>query len=85
MSNGPYFDGQKTSASCGHYYPDVIRLKDECQNGEHFRVADCVFCGQYTVPLLEGSPCPAVVERSDEQLREFREYERQRLRQMNEV
>lgn len=49
---GPYFQGQ-TPAHCGHYYPDVVLLRDklELKNNKHIRVLHCVFCGEYSVPL----------------------------------
>ncbi len=48
---GPYFSGQQPSP-CGHYYPDVLRLRDEKrQNGAFVRILDCSYCGRYEVPL----------------------------------
>ncbi len=44
---GPYFSGQQPS-SCGHYYPDVLRLRDEKrQDGTFVRIVDCNYCGRY--------------------------------------
>ena len=44
---GPYFPGQQPS-SCGHYYPDVLRLRDEKRSdGTFVRIIDCTYCGRY--------------------------------------
>ena len=49
--SGPYFPGQQPS-SCGHYYPDVLRLRDEKrQDGTFVRIVDCGYCGRYELPL----------------------------------
>ena len=49
--SGPYFEGQIPS-ECGHYYPDVLRLRDEKKDdGKYVRVMDCAFCGQYEIGL----------------------------------
>lgn len=40
---GPYFEGQKCHASCGCYYPDVVRVKDTPAG----RVFHCVKHGVY--------------------------------------
>ena len=43
---GPYFTGQQPS-SCGHYYPDVLRLRDEKrEDGTFVRITDCKYCGR---------------------------------------
>lgn len=48
---GPYFSGQQPS-SCGHYYPDVLRLRDEKrQDGTFVRIMDCSYCGRYELQL----------------------------------
>jgi hypothetical protein len=48
---GPYFSGQQASP-CGHYYPDVLRLRDEKrQDGTFVRIMDCSYCGRYESPL----------------------------------
>jgi hypothetical protein len=48
---GPYFAGQKPF-SCGHYYPDVLRLRDEKRkDGTFVRIMDCSHCGRYELPL----------------------------------
>ncbi len=48
---GPYFPGQQPS-SCGHYYPDVLRLRDEKRPGGKFiRILDCQFCGRLELEL----------------------------------
>jgi len=48
---GPYFTGQQPS-SCGHYYPDVLRLRDEKRaDGTLVRIVDCKYCGKYQFPL----------------------------------
>jgi hypothetical protein len=44
--NGPYFEGQMAS-HCGHYHPDVLRVKDVWVDGDTLlRVVDCVHCGR---------------------------------------
>jgi hypothetical protein len=49
--SGPYFSGQLPS-SCGHYYPDVLRLRDEKRpDGTFVRIIDCSCCGRYELPL----------------------------------
>jgi hypothetical protein len=46
MMFGPYFKGQQPS-SCGHYYPDVLRLRDEKrEDGTFVRIVDCRYCGR---------------------------------------
>jgi hypothetical protein len=48
---GPYFSEQQPS-SCGHYYPDVLRLRDEKRrDGTFVRIVDCCYCGRYELPL----------------------------------
>jgi hypothetical protein len=48
---GPYFTGQQPS-SCGHYYPDVLRLWDEKrEDGTFLRIIDCSYCGRYELQL----------------------------------
>lgn len=44
--NGPYFKGQRPS-ECGHYYPDVQRLRDERRkDGSLVRLIQCRWCGR---------------------------------------
>ena len=48
---GPYFPGQQPS-SCGHYYPDVLRLRDEKRDDRTLvRIMDCSYCGRYELQL----------------------------------
>ena len=48
---GPYFPGQQPS-SCGHYYPDVLRLRDEKRDdGTLVRIMDCTYCDRYELQL----------------------------------
>ncbi len=48
---GPYFAGQQPSP-CGHYYPDVLRVRDEKKpDGTLVRILDCSYCGRYEIPL----------------------------------
>jgi hypothetical protein len=48
---GPYFPGQQP-ASCGHYHPDVLRLRDEKRSdGTLVRIIDCTYCGRYELQL----------------------------------
>jgi hypothetical protein len=38
--SGPYFKGQQP-ADCGHFFPDVLRLRDErSADGKFVRVVD---------------------------------------------
>ena len=58
---GPYFAGQQSS-SCGHYYPDVLRLRDEKRaDGTLVRIIDCRYCGRKEVPLDPGTLDAALV------------------------
>jgi len=51
MMPGPYFSGQEPSP-CGHYYPDVLRLRDEKRkDGSLVRIMDCSYCGRYELLL----------------------------------
>ena len=48
---GPYLARQQPSA-CGHYYPDVLRLRDEKRpDGKLVRILDCLYCGRFESPL----------------------------------
>ena len=48
---GPYFPGQQP-APCGHYYPDVLRLRDEKRSdGTFVRIIDCAYCGRSELQL----------------------------------
>jgi hypothetical protein len=61
--SGPYFDGQMPS-TCGHYYPDVLRLRDEKKDdGKYVRVIDCAYCGQYEIELDLRSLSPAIAQK----------------------
>ncbi len=61
MMPGPYFAGQ-LPAECGHYYPDVLRVRDEKrQDGSFVRIIDCEYCGRYTIPLDLRDLAPEVV------------------------
>ena len=53
----PYFKGQEP-AQCGHFYPDVLRKEDTCKDGNWVRVFNCVFCGDYDVPIPESQTHP---------------------------
>ncbi|HLG37259.1 MAG TPA: hypothetical protein VI338_03935, partial [Nitrososphaera sp.] len=47
----PYFPNQQP-AECGHYYPDVLTLRDERKpDGTFVRILDCTYCGQYELLL----------------------------------
>lgn len=60
---GPYFPGQHP-ASCGHYHPDVLRLRDEKRDdGTFVRIIDCVYCGRYERRLDPRTMEPAIVRR----------------------
>ena len=48
---GPYFPNQQP-AECGHYYPDVLTLRDERKSdGTFVRILDCTYCGLYELLL----------------------------------
>lgn len=50
---GPYFPGQQPGP-CGHYHPDVVRIKDVWMDGDTLvRVCDCVHCGEVTFPIAK--------------------------------
>jgi hypothetical protein len=52
---GPYFTEQQPS-SCGHYYPDVLRLRDEKrEDGTFVRITDCRYCGRNEFQLDAGA------------------------------
>jgi hypothetical protein len=41
-----------TPPSCGHRYPDVLRLRDEVRaNGTFVRITDCRHCGRAEIPF----------------------------------
>ncbi len=42
-NQGPYYENQK-SAPCGHYYPNVMRVKDIIREGSAVRILDCEIC-----------------------------------------
>lgn len=61
--SGPYFEGQMPS-ECGHYYPDVLRLRDKKKdNGKYVRVMDCAYCGQYELELDLRSLIPPMTQK----------------------
>lgn len=78
--DGPYSPGQK-SESCGHYYPDVIRLGDQIEGDRHTRILDCIFCGQYKIYL--GPDVETDIVMSQLPTDEWREKTRQSLRKMS--
>ncbi len=46
--HGPYFPGQKSSAPCGHFYPDVMRMFDfRGKTGVYWRVCYCGVCKRH--------------------------------------
>ena len=41
-----------TPPSCGHTYPDVLRLRDEVRaDGTFVRLTDCRYCGRAEIPF----------------------------------
>lgn len=42
----PFWLGQEPSP-CGHYFPEVIRLRDAQKSDGCSRVFDCLHCGEY--------------------------------------
>ena len=56
--SGPYFEGQRP-AECGHYYPDVLRVRDEMRTDTKFvRISDCAYCGRSEREFDIGSLAP---------------------------
>jgi len=44
--------GSWTPPSCGHSYPDVLRLRDEARaDGTFVRITDCRHCGRAEIPF----------------------------------
>jgi hypothetical protein len=86
---GPYFPGQQPS-SCGHYYPDVLRVRDEkTSNGTFVRIIDCVYCGRRERELDPQTLDPELVRKlnekgfdvgvTEEEISEVRKRELQRM------
>lgn len=51
--SAPYFPNQQP-AECGHFYPNVLRLRDERKpDGTLVRIIDCSTCGRYELVLDE--------------------------------
>lgn len=79
---GPYFKGQEPH-KCGHYYPDVVLVRDFFgKGGVMMREFDCCICKQtHTVEIPDSmrhtvkSPKP----KTPEELQAFRVSERRRL------
>lgn len=62
---GPYFSEQRAS-SCGHFYPDVLRLRDEKRpDGSYVRILDCTVCGRLELPLDPATLSPDLVHTLD--------------------
>ena len=60
---GPYFPDQRPS-QCGHYYPDVLRLRDERRpDGTLVRIVDCSYCGRIEYPLEERHLSPELARK----------------------
>lgn len=70
---GPYFKGQKPE-SCGCYYPDIIRMRDDAGTSE--RVMFCITHGEVKKPLEPESFSAKVSPLPTEA---WREKERQRM------
>lgn len=61
--SGPYFEGQKP-AECGHYYPDVLRIRDEMRTDtKYVRITDCAYCGQSEREFDIGSLAPQIAKK----------------------
>jgi len=61
--SGPYFEGQQPSP-CGHYYPDVLRLRDEKRpDGTFVRILHCTQCGEREFPLDPETLDPSLVKK----------------------
>ena len=64
---GPYFPGQIAS-SCGHFYPDVLRLRDEKRpDGSYVRIVDCTVCGRLEYALYPATLSPELVQTLDQE------------------
>jgi hypothetical protein len=62
---GPYSPGQRVF-SCGHFYPDVLRLRDEKRpDGSYVRIVDCTVCGRLEYPLDPATLSPELVQTLD--------------------
>lgn len=73
---GPYFKGQQASP-CGHYYPDVVRIKDWTRGRISRRLLNCICCGGYLVPIEGYAVSPDKMNRDG--LEAVRARERERL------
>ena len=60
----PYAEGQKPS-KCGHFYPDVLRVKDFKKSGKVYRLLNCVHCGDYPVEIDHHTYNPDVANREE--------------------
>lgn len=88
-SQRPYFPDQP-ACPCGHYYPDVIWIKDNFLNpGERYqRHFYCCFCMDYWVAINESMFQPKSPKQSKltEMLsEEWRRQERDRIRKLGHM
>ena len=86
----PYFEGQKRQP-CGHYYPDVVRVKSIKKDGDYFNVLSCAICGEYIVKLypertsdrliqlLDRDGVADITTKTTEEMEVYREENRRRL------
>lgn len=72
---GPYFKNQQTESTCGCYYPDVTRLRDDAET--RTRILHCIYHGDIFIPLKDNQFMP---DEFDIPTEEWREKERQRMR-----
>lgn len=76
-STGHYFKSQ-IPAQCGHYYPDVIRVRDESRAGKFVRILDCCLCGRYEIQISKTNFQPDQSIR-DSEIPPYRECEMRRI------
>ena len=75
--SGPYYTGQQPD-SCGCYFPDVVRVRDDCQSRN--RTFDCINHGEIIVGMQ--SNVVAISGNDFMPTDEWRKKERKRLQQM---
>ena len=76
--NEPYFAGQKPS-ECGHYFPDVLRIRDEIIGESAERTLHCAFCGEYRIPIKPSMTSKESLPEKDIPETRKREFEKIRL------
>lgn len=82
-TKGPFFEGQRVEP-CGHYYPEVMRLRDEKREEGDFigyvRIVNCCFCGDYEIELpSDFRPRPKPQEINEKDIPRIRQSELDRI------